>query len=89
MAAVDEAGSPSDKMPRGKDSQETQAARGNQPMQRPSEPQARRDGELNPEDTTREGDPSFVTSGVGDGGQEGKYGEDEYKDRRNEQTNAD
>lgn len=35
-------------------------------------------------DTSRVGDPSFVTSGVSDGGRGGRYGTDEYEDRRNE-----
>jgi hypothetical protein len=61
-----------------------QAPQGNPPKTRPSEPQERRDGEMQPDDTSRDGDPSFVSSGVSNGGREGKYGEDEYKGRRNE-----
>lgn len=89
MAAADRADLPHAHMAEDDDPERAQDSRGKPPNQRPSEPQARRDGELNPEDTARDGDPSFVNSGVSDGGQEGKYGEDEYKDRRNEQTKKD
>jgi hypothetical protein len=47
-------------------------------------PHPQNDGQLWAQDTDRGGDPSFVASGVSDGGKEGKYGEDSYKDRRNE-----
>lgn len=50
----------------------------------PTLPQEKRDGQVQPQDQSRDSDPSFVKSGVSDGGQEGKFGQDEYKDRRNE-----
>ncbi len=54
--------------------------------QRPTLPQSERDGETQPQDQRRDGTPSFVESGVSDGGQEGAYGQDSYKERRNEKS---
>jgi hypothetical protein len=54
------------------------------PSQRPTLAQAERDGEIQ----RPEANPSFVESGVSDGGQEGEYGKDSYKGRRNEKPKS-